>query len=282
MLSQVRQFWSNQSLRPSAPRLGRGGVCTPCWHLAPALLLALLPTGGCQTQHRVRPADPRQLLTSYQRSIAQNNPQLAYELLTPDLQTALPRDVFTTLWGSTQGERADQRAQLAALGSQPDRPELAAAKLTRLLRVNISGEGLVRSELQLAADPGGAWRITTPELSPTATATPEAALHGLLEALDRRSLALLLRLLRPATRQAVEDELNERAERLRAALAGRLTHPSPPGSPTPSAPTTSPSPSPLQLPHLELVGDRARLQYDPRFFIELVRDKDGWRIRDMN
>lgn len=237
-------------------------------------MLALAPP-GCQHLRGPYRADPQPTVSAYQRSLADDNPQAAYALLSPAAQAALPRERFTTLWGTTRLERADQREQLATLMSpRPNRP---AARLIPQLTLSIAADSLVRSELQLAANSGGAWRITTPELSPVATATPEAALRALLDAIDGRNLALLLRLLSPATRQAVEDELQERAERLRAALAGagskakETSHPAA-GSP-PSGPTS---------PRIEISGDRARLQYDQRYFIDLIREKDGWRIRDMN
>jgi multisubunit Na+/H+ antiporter MnhB subunit len=79
-------------------------------------------------------------------------------------------------------ERADQREQLSTLMSpRPNRP---AARLIPQLTLSIAADSLIRSDLQLAANSDGAWRITTPELSPVATATPEAALRALLDAIE--------------------------------------------------------------------------------------------------
>lgn len=267
--------WSNQSLEPEAS-VSRPDRRRALGDVRRILVLFLgLTAVGCPPLRGPHRADPQPTVSAYQRSLEDDNPQAAYALLSPAAQAALPRERFTTLWGTTRVERADQREQLATLLSpRPNRP---AARLFPQLTLSIAADSLVRSELQLAENSSGAWRITTPELSPVATATPEAALRALLDAIDGRNLALLLRLLSPATRQAVEDELQERAERLRAALAGAGSRPketSPPaaGSP-PSGPTS---------PRIEISGDRARLQYDQRYFIDLIREKDGWRIRDMN
>lgn len=272
MQRTMPRTWSNQSPHALARTAGLMRQPTPRSPvMLPALLLCVMTALGCQPLQMVRPADPRQTLDQYRRALASDNAQAAYDLLSPDAQTSVPRELFTNVWGSTKEERAEQQTQLATLDSQRGHPDRQGARLIPLLRLSMSGGSLVPSELQLSAGPTGVWRVASPELAPLATTTPEGALRALLEALDGRNLALMLRLLSPATRQAVEDELQERAERLRAALAAGLGAPS-----EPSRPNTS------SLPRLELTGNRARLQYDPRFFIELVREKDGWRVRDMN
>lgn len=272
MQRTMPRTWSNQSPHALART---AGLTRPPTARSPlmlgALLLGVMTALGCHPLQRVRPADPRQTLDQYRRALASDNAQAAYDLLSPDAQTSVPRELFTNVWGSTKEERADQQTQLATLDSQRGHPDRQGARLIPLLRLSMSGGGLVPSELQLSAGPTGVWRVASPELAPLATTTPEGALRALLEALDGRNLALMLRLLSPATRQAVEDELQERAERLRAALAAGLGANSEPNRPNTSS-----------LPRLELTGNRARLQYDQRFFIELVREKDGWRVRDMN
>ena len=264
--------WSNQS----PPALTRwSGLTRPSTSRSPvapvALLLTVLSSLGCQPLQTARPADPRQTLDQYRRALASDNAQAAYDLLSPDAQTSVPRELFSNIWGSTKEERAEQQTQLATLDNQRTPLDRPGARLIPLLRLSMSGGSLVPSELQLSAGPTGVWRVASPELAPLATTTPEGALRALLEALDGRNLALMLRLLSPATRQAVEDELQERADRLRAALAAGL-----------STPADSSRPTTVGPPRLEITGSRARLQYDQRFFIELVHEKDGWRVRDMN
>lgn len=281
--------WSNQSLVPAQQVASRISRLAPQRGRAKRVAFLGLALLGCQPIRGPHPADPRQTIAAYQRALTQDSPQTAYALLTPETQAALTRDRFVTLWGATAVERAEQREQLAAMSNSS--ASRSGSPLIPRLGLSLASDGLVRSELRLVADPRGTWRIAAPELTPVATATPEAAVRTLLDAIDGRNLGLLLRLLSAPTRQAVEEELQERAERLRAALAKGIsttvepvppTEPKrqPPGSATPgSSPTTGAT---APVPRIEVTGDRARLQYDPRFFIELIREKDGWRIRDMN
>jgi hypothetical protein len=101
-----------------------------------------------------------------------------------------------------------------------------------------------------------AWRILDPDLQVVRAASPEAVLRLLLAAAEQRQYPALLRLLTRGERQSLEAELTERLERLRAHLSQ--------GAP------------------VESTGERARLQYDPRFFIDLKREPEGWRIADFN
>ena len=100
------------------------------------------------------------------------------------------------------------------------------------------------------------WRVLDPDLQIIRAPTPEAALRLLVAAAEQRNYPALLRLLTRAERQSLEAELAERLERLRSTLARGQ--------------------------QLETTSDRARLQYDPRFFIDLRREQDGWRIADFN
>ena len=85
--------------------------------------------------------------------------------------------------------------------------------------------------------------------------TPQEALRLLLLAAEQRNFSALLRILSSEQRQALEAQLSERIERLRAALL---------------------------RPSIEVSGDRARIEYDPRFFIELTREGGSWRVTDLN
>jgi hypothetical protein len=80
----------------------------------------------------------------------------------------------------------------------------------------------------------------------------------LATAVEQRNYFAALRLLSRGERQAIELELRERVERLRSSLARRQALP------------------------IEVHGNRARYQYDPRFFIDLVREEAGWRVLDLN
>ena len=105
--------------------------------------------------------------------------------------------------------------------------------------------------------------------------TPEAVLRLLLTAAEQRNYPALLRLLTKAERQSLEAELTERVERLRTSLA-RSSAPPAPESPSGTASGTASETT------LKPAGDRTRIQYDPRFFIDLKREPEGWRIADFN
>ena len=111
------------------------------------------------------------------------------------------------------------------------------------------------------------WRILDPDLQIIRAQTPEAVLRLLLTAVEQRNYPALLRLLTKAERQSLEAELAERIERLRTNLSR------PPSSP---ASETAPENPPTTT------SDRTRIQYDPRFFIDLKREPEGWRISDFN
>lgn len=99
------------------------------------------------------------------------------------------------------------------------------------------------------------WRLGDANLQTVFAPTPQDALRLLLSAVEQRSYLALLRLLSEDERRALEAQISERIERLRASLV---------------------------KPTIEVRGDRARIEYDPRFFIELVREGNSWRIADLN
>ena len=87
-------------------------------------------------------------------------------------------------------------------------------------------------------------------------ATPEEALRLFAKALEARQFDFVLALLGEPLGIEVDRQLRERIERLRIALETGLP--------------------------LEVTGDRARLQYDPRFRLDLKRQEGEWRIVDLN
>lgn len=103
---------------------------------------------------------------------------------------------------------------------------------------------------------GRQWRITGTAIGELHAATPEDALRLLVQALDARRYDLVIGVLAEPLRSEVERQLRERLEGLKAALG--------------------------KSPSVEVIGDRARLQYDPRFRVELEREDGEWRILDLN
>ena len=213
-----------------------------------AVLAGLVALTGCA---RPLPADPALwTLRSYQQALERDDPQAAYALLSPVLQQGLPREQFVEQWREQQPERREQARQLAQLLDERGPLRRRESLSSRALLTLPHGAQLV------VVPTGGSFRVLDPDLQSVRARTPEDALRLLLLAVEQRSYPALLRLLSTSERQNLEAELRERLERLRGALSRGL------------AP--------------EVNGDRARLLYDPRFFIELKREPDGWRVADFN
>lgn len=278
------------------------GVPVPSRRCAgPALVLLstlLCSAVACRSVASDLPS-PDPTLAAYTAALQRDDPDAAYALLAPSVQATLSRADFQQQWRNSAVERAWQLQQLKA-GSRPPRhnasdatpaPQAAGVVLTRQAQLTIPTETSPTGQLRLTDDGDGRFRIAQPELVVQPATTPEQALRLFADALERRSFSAVLHMLSPATRNAVEAELRERLDRLHSALDHLPTRASVPAAPlaegTPTSrrtpPPAAPAASPLPAaPTLDVQGDRARLQYDPRFFIDLIRDKDGWHIRDMN
>jgi hypothetical protein len=224
---------------------------------------------------------PLLTLSRYREALERDDPKAAYALLGQAVQQSLPYDQFAQQWQDTKAERSTQAAQLSqVLGGglarvgAPAEPKLSAAAgpvgsaVTPTLTVRAvvtlpQGAQLILAPApaaQFVAGQSSLWRGLDPDLRAVRAQTPEAALRLLLAAAEQRNYPALLRLLTKSERQSLEAELTERIERLRANLSR--------GQPIE---TTT-----------ETTTDRARIQYDPRFFIDLRREQDGWRIADFN
>lgn len=225
------------------------------------LLLPLL-IGGCLSGGHRRgvgsesPADAsRQTLVAYREALRRDDPASAYLLMAPAVKGRTTYEQFVAQWRATQPERL---AQLKLLSGEHGP---AASPNQLALQALVS---LPQGTALLLVPPSGqiqsGWLIADPDLSTVHAETPEQVLRLLIDAVEQRNYFALLRLLSASERQALEGELKERIERLRASMSRRQAAP--------------------QL--LEVRGDRAHYQYDPRFFVDLVREKDGWRVLDLN
>jgi len=200
----------------------------------------------------------------YRAALLANDPASAYRLLAPVMKQRLSYEQFSAKWRETEFERAAQLKQLSHIkvsdhgGSGSARSQaLASGPVTEQAFVTVTMPQGTTLVLGLAA-PVARWQVHNPDLAAVYTATPEQVLRLLVDAVEQRNYFALLRLLSSAERTALEAELRERVERLRTSLSRR---------------------PPLSI---EVRGDRAHYQYDPRFFIDLVREKDGWRLLDAN
>lgn len=243
------------------------------------LLLAALCQIACG--HAAPNASVSQTLRDYRQALQTDDAHKAYGLLTTDQQKRTPLEPFAQQWKANERERATQLRELSeALPTvAPSTGVHGTAVLTRSARFGIRSAGSAPVELLLSTNRQGRWRVAHPELSAPDISTPEAALRGFLSAIEQRSLPAIFRLLSEKTRQAAEEELRERALRLRTALqsSGQRA-----ATPSPTGKTARESAIPTEGPRIEVRGNHARIQYDPRFFIDLIREPEGWRIRDMN
>ncbi|MCS6915631.1 MAG: hypothetical protein RMK29_00015 [Myxococcales bacterium] len=209
------------------------------------LLLLLLVLGSLVPAcGRPPPATAAQTLLHYAQALEGDDPQGVYRLLDEPTRAQIPYEEFAQRWRDTAQERqAQARAIRRSLRALP--PPLAHVTLADGMRLSLE-----------RAPHGGQWLVRDVRWQGARADTPEEALRLLLEAAERRSYAAVLQLLTSAQRQLVEAEVRERVDRLRAALSRRQP--------------------------IEIRGERARLQYDPRFYIELRKEPEGWRVHDLN
>jgi PAS domain-containing protein len=209
--------------------------------LRPSALVLLLALAGCGAPGL--PA-PRSAVAAYLSALERDDPHAAWALLSDPVRARLREPAFRERWSASADER---KAQAAALKAALDRggplDEWASVVFPDGQRVPVAREA-------------GAWRLTSTSLDQAHAATPAEALERLADAIAARRFDQVLSLLAEPLRGAVEHQLAERIERLRAALAS--------GQP------------------IEVVGDRALLQYDPRFRVELRREGGEWRVLDLN
>jgi hypothetical protein len=112
---------------------------------------------------------------------------------------------------------------------------------------------VLAADLELARE-AGFWRVRRAPVPGQPPRTPEEAVRALLRAAEHNNLDAFLRLLSSPVAEKLRKKIGERVARLRAALD---------------------RPIPVE-------GDRATLQYDARFRIELRREGDEWRIEDFD
>ena len=85
-------------------------------------------------------------------------------------------------------------------------------------------------------------------------ATPEEALKRFAEGLEDRNFDTILQILADPLKVVVEREIAERLARAREALGKPVT----------------------------VEGERARIRFDARYHLDLVKENGQWRIADFN
>jgi hypothetical protein len=253
------------------------------------LALYIVSLGACVAAKPVA-VSPQTTLSLYRDALVRDDAKAAYGLLAKALQQELPYDQFVQQWQDTKEERAAQagKLRLAITTSQPagsDRDLAPGQSALSTHAVVTLPQGtqltLEPSAPTRAKAKAGAWTIVDPDLQIIRAATPQAALRLLLAAAEQRNYPALLRLLTTGERQSLEAELQERIERLRTSLEHSQSTP-PAAGPPGAAPVVSAASATSTAASPESTSDRVRIQYDPRFFIDLRREQDGWRIADFN
>jgi hypothetical protein len=205
----------------------------PAVTLLAALALLALACGS-----RAVP-DPRSAADDYARAAAKGDADAIYGMMTTSAQKSRSREDVKKLVAEQRGELAEQAKSLSAKD----------AKVEAVARLRYEdGE-----EAQLELREGRFW-ITASGALPGGSRTPEQALDQLRRVLARRSYAGLMRVLTPATRAAIEQDLRS--------LVSGLERP--------------------ETLHVEVTGDGATVTVPNGHSVKLKREGGVWRVDDFD
>ena len=98
------------------------------------------------------------------------------------------------------------------------------------------------------------WQLDEGIAVTVATATPIDALRAFVRAVEQRSYDAVVKLLAKQVRENIERDIGERLSKLKQSLNQEI----------------------------EVTGNRARLQYDPRYKIELTNEDGQWKVMDFD
>ena len=167
--------------------------------------------------------DPRAAADAYAAAAARGDAAAIYDMMTTSARKSRSREDVEKLV-------AEQRSELAEQAKQVTSPGARVEAMARLRYED--GE-----EAQLELRDGRFW-ITSSGALPGGSRTPEQALDQLRRVLARRSYAGLMRVLTPATRAAIEQDLRslvtglERPDTLHVVVNGEVATVTVPGGHT--------------------------------------------------
>jgi hypothetical protein len=202
------------------------------------LLAIALLTGASACASSSVP-DPKGAAQAYAEAAAKGDSDRLYGMLSATSKASRSRE-------DTMKMLADERAELAAQGKELAGPEVRVEATARLRYAD--GE---EAALELR---GGRYWVTASGALPGGGRTPEEALEELRRVLARRSYAGLMRLLSPATRAAVENDLRSLVDGL-------------------SEPDTLP---------VKVNGETAVVGVPGGHQVKLKRDGGVWRVDDFD
>ncbi len=179
--------------------------------LAALGLLAMLALSGAASCAAPRLPDPKATADAFGRAAVKGDADAIYGMMTDRAQKARSRDEVRAIVTS-------ERAELSEAGRALSAKE-ARVEATARLRFADGEEAALDLE-------NGRFYVTSAGALPGGARTPEEALDQLRRVLARRSYAGLMRVLSPATRAAIEQDLRglvaglDRPETLPVTLAG--------------------------------------------------------------
>ncbi len=203
-----------------------------------ALTLTLVASATSACGSRAVP-DPKAAADEYARAAASGDGDAIYDMMTTAARKSRSREDVKQLVQEQRNELAEQAKSLTAKDARVE----AVARLRYE-----DGE-----EAQLELRDSRFW-ITSSGALPGGSRTPEQALDQLRRVLARRSYAGLMRVLTPATRAAVEQDLRS--------LVSGLERP--------------------ETLHVEIAGDAAVVTIPGGHSVKLKREGGVWRVDDFD
>lgn len=185
---------------------------------------------------------PRSALDRYVRAVRANDPRAAYDLLSKEIRAQVTLEEFTRRWRESHGDLKHQAEAIEKARTQTSAYALRAT-------IALGAQRTVSLALE-----GDRWRLLGGVGSGFDSASPKEAVQALVRALESRNFSAFLKLLSKPRREQFLKEMSLRLEKLKANLDRDI----------------------------EVLGNRARLQYDPHYWIQLVKEKGVWKIVEFN
>lgn len=208
-----------------------------------ALACICLALAGCASRAS---RGPEQLRTAYADALRNDDPDAAYELLSPEAQARISREAFRERWRSNAGERKRQLAAMKELDGELARPVMAG------VTTHDGGRVLHWAEVD------GRWLVVDGLPGTYDTSTPSSTIRAFVRALRAMDFSGVATLVDPELAAQLREDWTSRAERIERALA---------------------EPDRLDL-SLDL--SRAVLRYGQTEQITLEQTERGWRIVDFD
>lgn len=198
-----------------------------------------------------RAESPRDALDAYAVALKEGDVEAAYSRLSEDAKKSITFEAFARM----VRENPRETLEIAeSLGRQTEPPRVVATVTSP------SGESI------LLVYEGGRWRVDASAIDLYSQATPEEAVRSFLRAFKNQRYDVLLRFVPDAMRDGLtadklkkewQGEQRDEMEHVTQALATAL-------------PTA----------RVELIGDRAIMEYGTSGTLELVREHGLWRIEE--